>query len=195
MREFFHCWRRKVGCLTLLMACVLAAGWVRSLVIGDQVAVAIDTSGHFVTSPLVITTNYFLTSNNGCIRWIRYEIGSNGVNPASVNPSSIWTKVPLDSPSEPFDEFKDTLVHLSIAGTRKTFIGQHYWHWRWQWSQFDFGKGQAYGDAPMFVWVVPYWSILIPLTVLSAFLLLTKPKTSTLKKTAPSFQNEGRATS
>jgi hypothetical protein len=31
MREFFRGWRRKVGCVTLLIACVFAAGWVRSL--------------------------------------------------------------------------------------------------------------------------------------------------------------------
>ena len=160
MREFFRGWRRKIGVVTLATACLLAFGWVRSLVIVDQVAVAIDASGHFVTSPFVITTNHFLTSKNGCIRWIRYEIGSNGVNPAYVNPFSIWTKVQLDSPSEPFDESNDTSAHrsinnlfayLSITEIRKNFVGEHYWQWRYQWSQFDFGNGQAYGDAPMFV--------------------------------------------
>lgn len=31
MREVFKGWRRKVGCVTLVMACVFAAGWLRSL--------------------------------------------------------------------------------------------------------------------------------------------------------------------
>jgi hypothetical protein len=30
MREFFRGWKRKAGCVTLLLACVFAAGWVRS---------------------------------------------------------------------------------------------------------------------------------------------------------------------
>ena len=30
MGEFFKGWRRKVGVLTLLIACVFAAGWIRS---------------------------------------------------------------------------------------------------------------------------------------------------------------------
>ena len=30
MRVFFKSWRRKIGVLTLVMACVFAAGWVRS---------------------------------------------------------------------------------------------------------------------------------------------------------------------
>lgn len=30
MREFFHGWKRKVGVLTLVIACVFAAGWIRS---------------------------------------------------------------------------------------------------------------------------------------------------------------------
>lgn len=35
MREFFRGWRRKVGVVTLMMACVFAAGWVRSLTSTD----------------------------------------------------------------------------------------------------------------------------------------------------------------
>ena len=44
MREFFKEWRRKVGLLTLLMACVFMAGWVRSHVIQDQFL--FSTDGH-----------------------------------------------------------------------------------------------------------------------------------------------------
>ena len=31
MRDFFKGWRRKVGCITLVMACLLISGWLRSL--------------------------------------------------------------------------------------------------------------------------------------------------------------------
>lgn len=182
MKDFFRGWRRKVGVCTLAMACVFAAGWVRSLVVCDQVAFALDAIDRFT---IVVTSNHFLTSKNGCIRWIRYEPLSNGVNPAIMNPSSIWSTVPLDPPSEPFDEFKDTLAGVSITMTRKSFIGEHYWHWRLRWLNFDFGKGQAYGDAPMFVWVVPYWSATIPLTALACWLLIKPSKTDSTKTSPP----------
>ena len=38
MREFFKPWRRKIGVVTLVMACVLMAGWVRSEMIGADSA-------------------------------------------------------------------------------------------------------------------------------------------------------------
>src|SRR3954462_3489874 len=37
MREFFRGWRRKLGVATLVMACVFAAGWVRSLFHRDNI--------------------------------------------------------------------------------------------------------------------------------------------------------------
>ena len=37
MREFFHGWRRKVGCITLLMVCGLTGMWARSRVFQDIV--------------------------------------------------------------------------------------------------------------------------------------------------------------
>lgn len=36
MREFFHGWRRKAGCVTLVMALVFTAGWIRGLVIKNE---------------------------------------------------------------------------------------------------------------------------------------------------------------
>ena len=37
MREFFHGWRRKVGCVTLVMALALNGAWIRSHVVYDNV--------------------------------------------------------------------------------------------------------------------------------------------------------------
>lgn len=39
MREFFRGWRRRLGCITLLMAVVVTIGWVRSLFIGDWASI------------------------------------------------------------------------------------------------------------------------------------------------------------
>jgi len=37
MGEFFHGWRRRIGLVTLMVACVFTAGWVRSLGACDQI--------------------------------------------------------------------------------------------------------------------------------------------------------------
>ena len=35
MGEFFQGWRRKIGCVTLVMAFVLVLGWIRSFYVED----------------------------------------------------------------------------------------------------------------------------------------------------------------
>ena len=69
---------------------------------------------------------------------------------------------------------------------------------------YDIGPVAEYAglDEPLFygfgrslnkklIVVVPYWSIIIPLTALSAFLLLTKPRKSTPKKITEPNPAEG----
>ena len=36
MREFFKGWRRKMGCVTLLMVCALMGAWARSYSVFDS---------------------------------------------------------------------------------------------------------------------------------------------------------------
>jgi hypothetical protein len=36
MGDYFKPWRRKIGAMTLVIACAFTAGWVRSTVINDQ---------------------------------------------------------------------------------------------------------------------------------------------------------------
>ena len=40
MGEFFRGWRRKIGMLTLMLALVFMGGWVRSLVVRDDLMVS-----------------------------------------------------------------------------------------------------------------------------------------------------------
>ena len=52
---------------------------------------------------------------------------------------------------------------------------------RCSWRRCGFGVGEMKaGPADRHtIWVIPYWVIVIPLTLLSAYLLLAKPRTST----------------
>ena len=58
MRDFYRGWRRKVGIVTLVMACVFMGVWVRSLVYLDIVYV--QGLGHF----------HELISTEGTVHWI-----------------------------------------------------------------------------------------------------------------------------
>jgi len=55
MGEFIKPWRRKFGVLTLMMACMFAAGWVRSLTLFD-----------YITFPISGVGAGLLISQNGC---------------------------------------------------------------------------------------------------------------------------------
>jgi hypothetical protein len=165
MGEFFWGWRRKVGLMTLLMACVFAAGWVRSFYVRDTIIIY----GRF---PVLS-----VSSKDGQLSWEK--------------------QLPfvLKGPFNPVQDLNDG--------------AQNYWepwdiHWRWrrEWYGFLFGSGVLSLSLDKFppnerrwmseppqkrrveVWMIPYWSIVIPLTLLSAFLLLSTPHQSTPKKTA-----------
>jgi hypothetical protein len=52
MLEFFKGWRRKAGCMTLVLACVFACGWVRSLYVIDSIGIETgkDTREDFIST-------------------------------------------------------------------------------------------------------------------------------------------------
>lgn len=62
------------------------------------------------------------------------------------------------------------------------------WEWRWQCSGFEFGNFIPMGvEIHEAICIIPYWSLILPLTVLSAWLLLAKPCQSIQNKTAESI--------
>ena len=66
--------------------------------------------------------------------------------------------------------------------------------WKWDCAGFHFGSGTITRGTRKLKceqYIVPYWSIVVPLTLLSAYLLLTKPRLSTLKKIVAPTANEG----
>ena len=70
-------------------------------------------------------------------------------------------------------------------------------HWLWKWHGFAFADGINYPDIPptfqpAMIWVIPYWSITIPLTLISLFLLLSKPRKTTPMKITEHLPVEGK---
>ena len=63
--------------------------------------------------------------------------------------------------------------------------------WRWKWCGFDFCDESNGIDYESSHRNIPYWSIVIPLTVISLWLLVSKPRKSTSDKISETVQVEG----
>jgi len=147
MSEFFRGWKRKVGVATLIVACVFAALWVRGQTIKDVYQFGSGEGPFFNT----------LVSSRFGLMWLRYQ-ATDGTT-YSWNPG--WFEVPIDA---------TTTLHSGEC--RLIYDIQ----WRLTWWGFDFCNS-AKGDQIHAVHRnIPYWSIVIPLTLISAWLLLGKPR-------------------
>jgi len=157
MGECFKQWRRKLGVVTLGLACVFMGGWLRNMRTNDQVIIAIGEPCHV------------FASQDGYLRWTSYKELNTTAAPVLWQSSSVGE---MSGIGEPLD-------NAAIK-----------WRWRWLWCGFDCGRGLIHGIFPVGVWAVPYW-IDIPLTGLSAYLLILTPRKSTLKKIAKPIPTEG----
>ena len=139
--------RRKFGIVTLVLSCVFAAGWVRSLFVVDSINIKTILSQYFISSgfgKIHLSGTPVLGSPpaRGCA--VRTELGVvHGKNPEGCG--------------------------------RFEPAGKHQPKWLYDWAGFHVSHGTVHG-AEMTLCLVPLWSIVIPLTLISAWLLFSKPK-------------------
>jgi len=133
MRDFFKGWRRKVGCVTLMMACVLSAAWIRNQSIVD----------------------YLEYGYRNCL----WEIQSN----------TGWVSISRRT-------YEREITRLGFRASTYPSKPAYGKSFRFGWFSEDFGWGHTN------VCSLPCWSIVLPLTLLSAFLLLGKPRVAKPKK-------------
>lgn len=100
MREFFQGWRRKVGIVTLLMACVSVMAWVKSRAYQDEIYVRIDKHVIYCVQ----------TFDFGVCLW-RYRLLEESMSPDRFS----WTSQRHFRGSE---EFLDLLPLRSLLGIR-----------------------------------------------------------------------------
>lgn len=144
MGEFFHGWRRKVGCILLVMALALTGAWIRSFCRADWFAwFTVNTQGRRQQNGLVILVLAMAFMGG----WLR----------SYVNQYDLLLEVRGDESQ-----------HL------RSHDGAICWVYR-VWSRIN-------GVREEKLFSIPYWSITIPLTLLSAYLLLAKPRPSNQKK-------------
>ncbi len=155
MGNFFHGWRRKIGVVTLLMACVFMAGWVRSLSVRDIKVLSWSN----------LSPHRFI-SQDATIAWQRFESSL----PVILTPSQVESVAIMDP--------KHRGQFVEVRTCRE---GDYQWGFR--------GRGFSFGhlDSELSrirgsIWIVPYWSIVTPLTLLSACLLLSQRRRRHPKK-------------
>ena len=136
MGDYFRPWRRKLGVVTLVLAWVFTAGWVRS-VIGED---SID-----FTSPL---GNGSVTSRYGLILVVFDKCDGMFFGRSFALRNVCWG-----------EDWSSTEEH---QGSK--WLAQHGW--------FTYFANGCREDHIY----IPYWELMIPLTMLSAHLLLSKPR-------------------
>lgn len=149
MRSFLKGWWRKVGLTTLTLAVLLAAGWGRSFYSEDFVSIQYRRLDTFVFS------------SGGFLLWQRTIDRDHNQGERPVSHASM----PYDSATR-YDPWKGLDVD-----------------WRMEFAGASIGAGthQA-GPGTLYhfrMWVIPYWMLVLPLTLTSACLILSKPRKKT----------------
>ncbi len=165
MGDYFNPWRRKIGCMTLVLACLFIAGWVRSQHFSDFIKCRIGPQ-HWL----------FLRSNNDSFALSLLK---------EYQPGQFTFFRIFDSSPVQVDRSDAEYLLFDFYG-------------------FQFGVDD--GTAPSagvrisnpptsYFCHAPYCSIVIPLTLISAYLLLTKSRKATPNKIPEPIQNDEGATS
>jgi len=154
MGEFFKGWRRKAGFVTLVLAFVAMSGWVRGLLFLDFMTV----SGWIVPYE---NSEWLIVSSEVGIEWEREW----------SDLTTFDRKVKLEWHSIAHRLNKRTPRNLQYD------VSSH-----WDFCGFQTDKS---GQNGFFAcsWVIPYWPIVLSLTLLSAYLLFVKPRVATPQKT------------
>ena len=150
MSGYFIPLRRKFGIATLAIACVFVAGWMRSLVFIDEIG--------FVGEERYQR----LCLMQGAIVWARET-----PTPKKQSIHDGWVGGVLQ------EQFRK---YPTLQGWQSCYP---YDLEMWQISGLGFGYGVSQpAGYKLVVWIVPYWSVVLFWTLLSASLLLSKPNQS-----------------
>ena len=176
MGDFYNGWRRKTGMGVLAVALALMVIWMRSYELHDHVWLLRPSSYHTVYS------------HQGRLDWYCDRPSTKDFRRLPHTSFSRLTQFAPDRSLLFHQNLWDPLLDYEID-------------WQWKWSQFNFGAGKepppppepsiwdTDGSGPhklraIFdyrkVWAAPYWSLVLPLTLLSAYLILVQPKKSRL---------------
>ena len=152
--EFFTGWRRKTGGALLLVALVGNSAWIRSLSIHDSFIIPANASLEV------------LSSGDQGIWWTTNELEIPGTGHLTGNPIG-WSSYSLQE----FDRV-DGLLFLDMDSirTRDWQIGG------FQIIEYSTDSSDYTRKIRSVAWRIPYWPFALPPTLLSAWLILGKPR-------------------
>lgn len=147
-------WSRRLGVATLAIALCLPLLWIRSETVRDELA---------------WYPSYFLPDLNWYVEIVSLQ-GTLGLQQYQVAPG--LGGIGTNSPSY----FQSNQVNDYFTGSPRI---EETLTWQWQWRGFGYGHAATHlTGMSAKIWTVPYWSFVIPLTLQSAWLLLSKPRSS-----------------
>jgi hypothetical protein len=150
MTTYFHGWKRKIGIGLLGLTCVFEVGWMRSYSVTDRI--------QFEDGGTYKTPTWSLESMDGAVVYV-YRYTEYGVE-------TNWCEV-QSVPS------RDTLKSRLSAG----MVSEYAEPLRWVWNFYGFGSAKIEAEFQLHeAHFAPYWAIVTPLALISAWCLLTKPR-------------------
>ena len=178
MREFFKGWRRKTGCVTLVMAFLFSGIQIRSIVVCDKIVVTLRGWKTFVYSERGRVCWYTwdehsrhrIDSENLKVLGIESTGRSSKDSKALLSSFPEWRSERLSQPIPPppgkwapdLDERFAFVTGDPLAGFPSTDMLN---------ADVFTLNGVAYSMRS-----ASYWMLVLPLTLLSAYLILCKPR-------------------
>ena len=149
MGDFFHGWRRKTGFTTLFAAFLFLSGWVHSL--NSQDVVDYEGNSIFLT----------MASANGKLIGVWYPQPEMFDRPRwEIGDFGWWSDEILPSGNAIDDELDKT---INVSGD-------------WAGTSLRCAIDDNPSDGGLWIVFIPYGMIVIPLTLLSAWLILITPR-------------------
>ena len=150
MGDFFHGWRRKTGCVTLVMACAICVVWLRGLTVHERGLV-----------PASSRSIFWVENGDGLfnigVRHLTHNLID--IHPILLESHWIQSKPEECSPRENCE-----------IGNRQFGVG-----YCGLFTELGDSRRAIAGGEFFSVQVAP---VIVPLTLLSAFLLLSKPRSA-----------------
>jgi hypothetical protein len=158
MGSYFNGWKRKAGIVVLILACIFMAGWFRSFRGTDYL--------YYYPSSIV---KQECMSNRGSLRWERSE-DARHIVPQDQQWRLRWSYIPFAPPKDTDFFIGEVTVRYGDEKPSETI---------WQCCGIEVGEYQlktTSGTVRRNYWQVAYLWCVLPLTLLSAWQLLSRPK-------------------